>query len=193
MSKAQDIILESELCHDGFFKLKRHTIQYEKFDGSLSRVHKREILCQSPAVAILLFDPERENILLTEQVRIGAVENNNAPRVLEIPAGLIEPGESVNTAAEREILEETGYQCNSFEVIGEFYTSPGGTDEINTVLYSTCNLDSKGVHGASGENEDIKTHILPLNEAEELIKQTKVSATTAFALMWLKSKLMSEA
>lgn len=187
MNGSNDIIQNTQNCYQGFFTLKKHRIQYQKFDGSNSRVHEREVLCQSPAVAILIHDPKVNSVLLTEQVRIGAVENNNNPRVLEIPAGLIEPGESIIDAAKREMLEETGYQSNQFQKIAEFYTSPGGTDEINSVLYTQCELNTLGIHGALSENEDIQTHIYQLDDAINLIGELKISATTAFALMWLKN------
>lgn len=192
MNDVKDIIQDTQKCYQGFFTLKRHTIQYQKFDGSNSRIHKREVLCQSPAVAILLHDPKTNSVLLTEQVRIGAVENRKNPRVLEIPAGLIETGESIIDAAKREVLEETGYQSGQFEKIAEFYTSPGGTDEINSVLYTQCKLNVQGIHGALSENEDIKTHIYKLDDAVKLIGELKVSATTAFALMWLKNNQRKE-
>lgn len=187
MNGSEDIIQNTQNCYQGFFTLKRHRIQYQKFDGSNSRVHEREVLCQSPAVAILIHDPKANTVLLTEQVRIGAVENNNNPRVLEVPAGLIEPGESIIDAAKREMFEETGYQSSQFKKIAEFYTSPGGTDEINTVLYTQCALDAQGIHGALSENEDIQTHIYQLDDAIKLVGELKFSATTAFALMWLKN------
>jgi len=181
-------IQRTEICHDGFFKLKRHTIQYDKFDGTISKPHKREVLVREPTVAALLYDEKQDSILLTEQFRIGPLENGTNPWIYEIPAGIVEVGEDKQKAIEREILEETGYSCEADELIGEFYLSPGGTNEITTLYFAKLDLTSSGVHGAMGENEDIKTHILTVDEACELMKRGNLSVITGLALMWLVNK-----
>jgi len=178
-------IKQSEMCHDGFFKLKRHTIQYDKFDGTISKPHRREVLVRDPTVATLLYDEERDSILLTEQFRVGPLENGDNPWMFEIPAGIVEKGEDKRKAIEREILEETGYSCEAGELIGEFYLSPGGSNEVTTLFFSRLELTSSGMHGAMGENEDIKTHILPVSKACELMQQGNLSVITGLALMWL--------
>lgn len=181
------LIHDSELCHDGFFKLKRHTIQYCKFDGSKSRIHKREVLVREPTVAVLMFDKASNSVLLTEQFRIGPLENAVNPWIYELPAGIVEDGEDKKIAVEREVLEETGYSCNAEELIGNFYLSPGGTNETTALFYSEVDLKDSGLHGAMGENEDIKTHIVAVDEAVKLMQQGKLSVITGLALMWLKA------
>jgi len=181
------IIQESKLCHDGFFKLKRHTIQYDKFDGSKSRVHKREVLVREPTVAVLMFDKTQNSLLLTEQFRIGPLENGVNPWIYELPAGIVEKGEDKKIAVEREVLEETGYSCEAKELIGEFYLSPGGSNETTALFFAEVDLQSSGVHGAMGENEDIKTHIVSVNKSFDLMQQGNLSVITGLALMWLKA------
>lgn len=181
------IIQNTEYCHDGFFKLKRHTIQYDKFDGSKSRVHKREVLVREPTVAVLMFDKAHNSVLLTEQFRVGPLENSSNPWIYELPAGIVEDGEDKKIAVEREVLEETGYSCHANELIGEFYLSPGGTNETTALFFADVDLDKSGLHGTMGENEDIRTHIVPFEEALKLMKQGNLSVITGLALMWLQT------
>ena len=181
------VIQESELCYDGFFKLKRHTIQYDKFDGSKSRVHQREVLVREPTVAVLMFDKTQNSLLLTEQFRIGPLENGVNPWIYELPAGIVEKGEDKKIAVEREVLEETGYSCDAKELIGEFYLSPGGTNETTALFFAEVDLQSSGLHGAMGENEDIKTHIVSVDKSFDLMQQGNLSVITGLALMWLKA------
>lgn len=183
-------ILESHNCHDGFFKLKRHTIQYPKFDGSLSKIHKREIFVREPTVGAIVFDPNEQLVLFTEQFRVGPLENEESPWIFELPAGIVESGEDKSVAIQREIFEETGYECQVKELIGEFYLSPGGSSEMTSVFYCEAKLDTTGVFGATGENEDIKTHIVSLEEALESIENKKLSASAAIGLLWLSQRIL---
>jgi len=182
-----EVIQDSKICHDGFFKLKQHTIQYNKFDGSKSRIHKREVLVREPTVAVLMFDKTQNSVLLTEQFRIGPLENDVNPWIYELPAGIVEDGEDKKVAIEREVLEETGYSCDAKELIGEFYLSPGGTNETTALFFAEVDLQASGLHGAMGENEDIRTHIVAVDEAVKLMQQGNLSVITGLALMWLKA------
>jgi ADP-ribose pyrophosphatase len=183
----KDMILATEICHDVFFKLKRHTIQYPKFDGSQSRVHKREVLVREPTVAALIYDKAQDAVLLTEQFRVGPLENQSHPWIYELPAGIVESGEDKITAIEREVVEETGYACSISQLIGEFYLSPGGTNEVTSLFFAAMSLSQSGLHGAMGENEDIRTHVVSLESSADLMRQGKLSAITGLALMWLQA------
>lgn len=179
-------IVKTEICHDGFFQLKRHSVQYDRFDGSKSQIHNLEVLVREPTVAILLYDKTQHGILLTEQFRVGPLENRVNPWVYGLPAGIVDQGEDKQQAAIRETLEETGYCCTDIEQIGEFYLSPGGSNETTTLFFATAQLKASGLHGEIGENEDIKTHVLPFEEAYQMLKQGNLSVITGLAITWLK-------
>ncbi|NVJ60752.1 MAG: NUDIX hydrolase [Gammaproteobacteria bacterium] len=185
---SENYIQKTELGYDGFFKVKRHTIQYPKFSGEPSKIHNREVLVREPTVGALVFDPVNKKVLFTEQFRIGALEAKDEPWVFELPAGIVEQGEDPKTAIQRELIEETGYQVNDLEFIGQFYLSPGGTSEKSTIYYAEADLSHDGVHGATGENEDIKTHCIDLKTALGWIGTKTISASAAIGLLWLASK-----
>jgi len=103
---------------------------------------------------------ERDELVLVEQFR----DPLDRP-VLELPAGLVgdeaeHEGESLETAARRELLEETGYTCEELTLLGEGATSPGITDEILTV-FRAHGVRRVGEGGGVG-GERITVHTVPL-------------------------------
>lgn len=89
---------------------------------------------------------------------------------LELPAGLVgddEEGEAVETAAARELEEETGYRAERLEVIGDFASSPGMVSETFTLLRAH-GLTRIG-DGGGVEDEHIDVHRVPLTEIKAFI------------------------
>lgn len=83
----------------------------------------REVVEHPGAVAILAL-PTEDEVLLVRQFRYATGQVS-----LELPAGKLEPNEQTDVAAHRELREETGYRAASLELILQFYTSPGFSDE----------------------------------------------------------------
>ena len=92
----------------------------------------REIVEHPGAVAVLGLD-ESGRVLMIRQYR------HPVGRLLwEIPAGLRDkPGEPLLAAAERELLEETGYRAAGWRVLGDFFTSPGFSTERIRIFLAT--------------------------------------------------------
>ncbi|NLX14255.1 MAG: NUDIX hydrolase [Phycisphaerales bacterium] len=85
---------------------------------------RRELVVHPGAVCIVpLLDPQ--NVLLIRNYRF-SVDSE----LLELPAGTLEPSESPEACAARELEEETGYHAGHLEPVGRFYTSPGFTTEL---------------------------------------------------------------
>jgi ADP-ribose pyrophosphatase len=91
----------------------------------------REIVEHSDCVAIIAIDDE-DNVLLVEQFR-KAVEK----KLLEIPAGGIEPGEGPEDCVRRELREETGFLPQRVERLGGFYSAPGYSTEYLHLYLAT--------------------------------------------------------
>lgn len=112
-----------------------------------------------PAVGIVAITND-ERIVLVEQYRppVGR-------RVVELPAGLAgdiagQEGESLLLAAQRELLEETGYAASRWTELGVGYSSPGLTDE-SIVLFLAEGLQRIEAGGGDG-TESITIHEPPL-------------------------------
>lgn len=99
--------------------LDLHVDQVELPNG---RITSREAVRHAPAVGIVAV--EENFIYMVRQFR-HAVDDS----ILEIPAGIVEPGETPVQTAAREIQEEIGLKAESLEEIGRIYSSPGFSDE----------------------------------------------------------------
>ncbi len=147
MKKEYEVIGTGRFCRF----VVRHGWEY------LERLRVRGIVC------ILAVTPD-EKVVLTEQFRPALYR-----AVIELPAGLVgdDPGmenESFESAAKRELLEETGWHATEFNRMGLFPTSTGLTSE-QVVLYSTRALEKQHEGGGVGD-EMITVHEVPLAEID---------------------------
>ncbi len=191
-------IVEQKTVYQGFFKINQYTLQHTLFSGGQSRPLMRECFERGHAVGVLAYDPWQDAIVLLEQFRIGAYvnikEQSNAvstnectPWLLEIIAGIVEPGESATDVAYREANEEAGVALLALQAIGNFYSSPGGSSET-TELYCAC-IHSEGVgglYGLSEEGEDIRAKIVSYSDCVHLLEQGRLNnASAMIAIQWL--------
>lgn len=121
----------------------------------------REIVEHPGAIALIALD-ETGHVLLVKQYRhaVRAV-------TLEIPAGILEPGEEPLAAAQRELREETGYRAERLERLGGIHTAPGfSTEYIYFFLATHLTPDRL----AMDDDEVIDLIRLPLADAVGLIR-----------------------
>jgi ADP-ribose pyrophosphatase len=89
----------------------------------------------------------------------------------------------------RELEEETGYTCEKLEKVISFYTSPGFANEL-VHLYVAKGLTKKGEQSAD-EDEFLDLLHLSIEEMEEMLDSQEIhDAKTAYAIMYLKMKLI---
>lgn len=144
----------------------------------------REVVHHGGGVGIVALTPARE-VLLVSQFRLAASQV-----LLEIPAGCLEVREDPLEAAKRELEEETGYQAASWHKLGEFFVSPGYTDEvIHVYLADDLNL---GMQKLDPE-EYLNLSVVPLEQALEDCRNFKIhDAKTIIGLClaqdWLSRK-----
>ena len=180
-------VLERSDRYEGFFRLSTFRLRHTLFAGGWSQEISRELFHRGGCVAVLPYDPIRDEVLLIEQFRIGALGQKEPPWLTEIVAGGIEAGESPEDVAFREAGEEAGLSLKALHRIGSFFTSPGGTGERVTLFIGLVEgpLEA-GLHGLADEGEDIRSFTLPLSEAEKAVERGVVdSMIPAYAIMWL--------
>lgn len=189
-------ITQRDSLYQGFSTFDNLTINHKRFLGGEQSV-SRELLVRYDAVAILLFDPCLDRVVLVEQFRVGALSDPSGPWMLELVAGLIDSEEPPEQVAKRECFEEAGCHVSRLEPISEFYLSPGVSNE-KVHLYLACvdASDLKGVHGLASEGEDIKVHVVSSSKAMDLLSCGLINnAITQIGLQWLqinKDRLLSE-
>ena len=122
------------------------------------------------AVVMVAIDAD-DQVILIEQQRLPI-----GRRSLELPAGLIgdvTPGEGLEDAAARELEEETGYRAARIERLGDFYSSPGMTSEMFTIVRAT-GLIRVG-EGGGDEAEDITVFHVPLAEVATFVAEKRTT------------------
>lgn len=135
-------------------------------------------------------------VAMTEDDRLVLVEQYRTPvgtRVIELPAGLVgdlsDREESLGTAAQRELLEETGYQAESWSILLECPSSPGMSDEIVTFLQAH-RIEKTGA-GGGDHSEDIEVHLVARDGIDQwlydrLREGLLIDPKIYSALYWLK-------
>lgn len=181
-------ILDRELQYQGHFRLECLRIRHSLYSGGWSGVLVREVFRRSDGVAVLPYDPVRDEVLLIEQFRVGAIDSRQGPWLIEIAAGLIEPGERREEVAHREAREETGCELLDLQRICDFYTSPGAFAEQVSLYIARADLAGvRGVYGVKAEGEDIRVSRVNVQEAFEMVASNVInSVTPIIALQWLQ-------
>jgi ADP-ribose pyrophosphatase len=156
-----EVTVSSETIYRGrVVTLRVDTVQLP--NGTIT---KREIVEHSGAVGIVAVDTQ-DNILLVRQFR-KAVERE----LLEIPAGGIDPGESIEDAVRRELHEETGYIPSIIEPLTGFYSSAGFCTEYMHVYLAT---GLRLAEAAPEEDEIIATQWVPFREALAMVERGEI-------------------
>ena len=172
-----------------FFILNLYEVQHALFEGGFSDKLNRVILERGHAVGLLPYDPEQDSVLLIEQFRLGAHVANLPPWQLEIIAGMIDENEIPEDAIKRESLEESNLEVNQLREITKYLSTSGGSSETMQ-LYCSKFLSSDILIKFSGlktENEDIKIHIVPREEAFKMVEEGIIqNAAAIIALQWLE-------
>ena len=122
-----------------------------------------------PMTAVVIYAEVEGKTLLIEQERVPI-----GKRCIELPAGLVGDEDEHSTVLEtaaKELREETGYEAERFEVVGEFYSSPGMIAESFT-LVRAHGLRKVG-DGGGNEHENIVVHLVPRAEVRTFVAQQR--------------------
>jgi len=139
----------------------------------------REVIRHSGSVVILAVDHsgKEPRVLLERQYRYAAQDF-----MLELPAGRVDPGETVLAAGERELREETGYSAGKWKRALFFYPSPGFLGETMTVLLAA---ELKAGEPEPEVDERIDHDLVPLSRAVKLVMSGEIrDGKTIAAILW---------
>jgi nudix-type nucleoside diphosphatase (YffH/AdpP family) len=180
------IVRNVEVTSDGWHVLRRTTFDYRRSDGRWE-TQQRETYDRGNGAAILLYDRDRETVLLTRQFRFPAYVNGHSDgMLLETAAGLLDDSDP-ETAVRRETAEELGVLLGEIEHVFDVYMSPGSVTErlhFYVAAYTPDNRLGPG-GGLAEDGEDIQAVELPYIEALEQVAAGQiVDGKTIMLLYW---------
>ena len=123
-------------------------------------------IVQHGGSAVVMPVDDRKRVLLVRQYRLPARQY-----LWELPAGRVDPGETVLQAARRELAEETGLRARSMKKLVEFWASPGFLAEKMTIYLATGLTAGKS---APMEDERIETRWFTAAELDRMIQSGKL-------------------
>ncbi len=124
-------------------------------------------------------------LVLVRQYRFAA-----AGRLLEFPAGTVEPNENPSITIQREIEEETGYRAGSWRDLGKFFLAPGYSDEI-IYAFLAQDLEQLETPPQQDEDEDIEVVLMTLPELEQAIQDGEPVDAKSIASLVLARPFLS--
>ena len=127
---------------------------------------------------MVLVAPDGDHLVAVRQTRPGAPEPT-----LELPSGKVEPGETPEQAAARELAEECGLAARGYRVLGEFWVVPSYSTE-RCHAFEATGLFTSG-EASLNDDEDIEVERIPLAEAWQLLSD---AASLAALALWERSR-----
>lgn len=185
---AQDVrVLEEKTVWSGHFSVRKLTLQYRRFAGGWSEPQVREVFERGDAVGVLPYDPQTDSLVMIEQFRPGALRGDNSPWMLELIAGVVEPGETDTEVVRREAMEEAGCELSELLPIATVIPSAGAcSEQVRLFCGRVGSASIGGIHGLQEEGEDILVHSVLREDALRLLADDRIpNGHTLIALQWL--------
>lgn len=182
-------VVEQKRVYNGVYKLDRVVLRFEKFSGEMSEQLTRLVFERGDSAAVLLYDRQRDLVILVEQFRYPVYAREGAEgQLLEVVAGTVDRCRAPEAVARVELVEEAGYALEELEYMTTFYPSPGAsTERIHLYLgylVSATRVSPGG--GTAGTGEDIRVHEVPFSKAWQWVRDGVIrDAKTIIALQWL--------
>lgn len=180
--------IHRELLSANWYKLEKVTYEMQREDGTWER-QTREAYDRGNGAALLMYNLEKQTVILTRQFRLPTYLNGNASGYLiEACAGLLDR-EDPETAIRKEAEEETGYRIERVEKVFEAYMSPGSVTELLHFFIAPYRESMKVSEGGGLENEQEYIEVLEMSfgQAFELLKTGEIrDAKTLMLFQYLQ-------
>jgi nudix-type nucleoside diphosphatase (YffH/AdpP family) len=174
----------SKLLSDNFYILKKLTFDYKMSNGNWV-TQSREVYNRGDGAGILLYNKEKQTVILTKQFRMPTHMNGNDDGLLvEIAAGMLDLDNPIDCII-RETEEEVGYRINKVTKVYEAYTSPGVMTEKMHFFIAEYTDDMKVSNGGGleSEHEDIEVLELPFTDAVNMLNTGKINDMRTIVLL----------
>jgi ADP-ribose pyrophosphatase len=182
-------IAEVTTAFKRFLRFDVVRFRHRLFSGEWSGERLYDVLRVGRAVAIVLYDPDRDAVVLVEQFRLPPLLAGYSPWPVEIVAGLVDhAGEAEADVARRETAEEAGLSLIGDPIpIQRYMPAPGSSDQ--SILLFCGRVDAAeagGVFGLAHEHEDIRVVVKTMAEMEAMLDAGRIdTGHTLIALYWL--------
>jgi nudix-type nucleoside diphosphatase (YffH/AdpP family) len=176
-------ILGETLLFSGRFRLTRTRVAIEEANGAV-RGLEHEIYHYKQAAAVLLYDAEREVVLLVKQFRLGAFLGDGALDLIEVCAGMLDE-DAPEDCARREAWEEAGVRLSRLDHAFDAFMSPGGmTEKIACFVAPYGAEDRLGVGGGVDADEHIELLEMRFDDALARISRGEIRDAKTIALLY---------
>ena len=164
-SKIRNVV--KKLLSNNWYSLYKYSFEFQTPDGEWEK-QKREVYDRGNGSTILLYNPEKQSVILTRQFRLPSYVNGNQDgMMIETCAGLLDEN-NPEDCIKKEAEEETGYKIENVIRIFEAYMSPGVMTEIIYFFVAKYSDDMKISDGGGLEHEQEYIEVLELNFDEAL-------------------------
>ncbi len=183
-------ITKTELLSDNWYLLNKVTFEFTPENGE-PEIQRREVYDRGNGAAILLYNKEKQTVILTRQFRLPTFLNGNeSGMMIEVCAGLLDEN-NPEDCIKRETEEETGYRIQDVKKVFEAYMSPGAVTEILYFFTAEYHPEMKVSEGGglASEHEYIEVMELNFNQAMEMVYTGEIKdAKTIILLLHAKSQ-----
>jgi ADP-ribose pyrophosphatase len=179
-------LVDARVAYKGFFEVNVFRLRFRRFCGEWSDTITREMFERGKSVAVIPYDPVRDEVILIRQFLPGAWAAGRPCFPLQIIAGTIGEDETPEQVAVREAEEEAGCAINTVDKAASFLPSPGGSSELIHVFVARADaLLAGGIHGLAVEHEDIRVEVYSSDEAIRMLDAGEIEAGPAVVgLLW---------
>lgn len=180
-------VIKDKILSDNYFILRNITYDLTQRNGDVVQ-HKREVYDRGNGATVLLYNRQKQSVVLVRQFRVATWVNGNLDGMLiETCAGLLDDDEP-EACIRKEVIEETGYQVSNVRKVFQLYMSPGGVTEIVHFFIAEYDERLRQNNGGGVEDEDIDVLELPFAQAIEMIRSGEIcDGKTVILLQYLQS------
>jgi ADP-ribose pyrophosphatase len=180
-------LVRHEVAFQGYFKVGRYVFRHSLFQGGTSDMITREVFERGQSAAILPYDPRRDEVVLIRQFRAGSYVSGRHAFGWEIPAGMIEAGETPEKLVVREAEEEANIVVKRVERLYTLMLSPGAVSQSCTFFVGEADASTAGgIFGLVSEGENILVKRFALAEALAMTARNEIANTVGVcAIQWL--------
>ena len=187
-------IKDIQTLAQGKGRLMSVSFEQRRRDGNWQQ-RKREIYDNGNSAVVLPYDPDRNTVLLTGQLRLPIYLQDGIERSVEACAGKLD-GETAERRIVKEMEEELGYRIEPVERLFELYVSPAAIMEkitYFTCVYSPADKVSEG-GGLLEEGEDIEVIEMTLEQAAAMVASGDIiDAKTVVLIQYLRERVRAQA